>query len=317
MTSTISGSSARMMMGSSTASLGLGRIRNQNQANPTTGGWSLIRASPFKVKYALAMSDLQERPRYVRTRVQEHVGWLEFDRAPVNAFEWTMVRQVSDALDAFEHDATVRVVVMASALERYFSAGADLDTFRDLGEAGMAEWCELVHRIVGQLRSSTKPLLAAIGGVAVGGGLEMTLHCDVRFAARDARLGQPEVNINFIPPVGATQALARLIGRPRALRYLYDGELLSAAQAQMLGLVDEVVEAGELRQRVQGYARSLAAKPPEALAAIRRSITIGGATSFDEGLALERGLAISLAGTANFREGVQAFLEHRPPRWVL
>jgi enoyl-CoA hydratase/carnithine racemase len=251
----------------------------------------------------------------VRTVVRDSVGWIEFDRPPVNAFEWTMVGQVADALDAFAVDPQVRVLVLASALERYFSAGADLATFRDLGEEGMDRWCELVHGIVEKLRGSAKPILAAIGGVAVGGGLEMALHCDVRFAARDVRLGQPEININFIPPVGATQALVRLIGRPAALRYLYDGALLDAQQAQEIGLIDEVVELGELRTRVQAYAMELAAKPPEALTAIRRSITLGGGMTFEDGLVLERRLAVALAGTANFREGIVAFLEKRPASW--
>jgi enoyl-CoA hydratase/carnithine racemase len=222
---------------------------------------------------------------------------------------------VALALDAFEIDPQVRVLVLASALERYFSAGADLETFRSLGEEGMNRWCALVHGIVGKLRGSAKPILAAIGGVAVGGGLEMALHCDVRFAARDARLGQPEININFIPPVGATQALVRLIGRGAALRYLYDGTLLNAEEAQEIGLVDEVVEPGDLRAHVQAYAATLAAKPPEALTAIRRSITLGGGMTFDDGLALERRLAVALAGTANFREGIAAFREKRMPDW--
>lgn len=261
------------------------------------------------------MSDAAPTPRFVDETIDAHVGWLRFDRAPVNAFEWTMVRQVGETLDRFARDPQVRVVVLASALPRYFSAGADLETFRGIGAEGMARWCELVHGLVGRFRSSTKPMLAAIGGVAVGGGLEMTLHCDVRFAATDARLGQPEININFIPPVGATQALARLIGRPAALRYLYDGALLDAPTALRLGLVDELVEPEQLHATVQAYAEALAAKPPEALAAIRRSITEGGGLTFDEGLALERRLAIELAGTANFEEGVAAFLEKRPADW--
>lgn len=261
------------------------------------------------------MSEAEPSTPYVRATVDAHVGWLAFDRAPVNAFEWTMVRQVSETLDRFERDPDVRVVVLASALPRYFSAGADLETFKGIGVDGMARWCELVHQLVGQFRASSKPMLAAIGGVAVGGGLEMTLHCDVRFAATDARLGQPEININFIPPVGATQALARLVGRPAALRYLYDGALLDAGSALRIGLVDELVEPERLHATVQAYAETLAAKPPEALAAIRRSVTEGGGLDFDEGLALERRLAIALAGTANFDEGVQAFLDKRPPQW--
>ncbi len=115
--------------------------------------------------------------------------------------------------------------------------------------------------------------------------------------------------------VGITQALVRLIGRPNSLRYLYDGALLDAETALAIGLIDELVEPDELHARVQGYAQSLATKPPEALTAIRRAITLGGGLSFDEGLALERRLAVGLAGTDNFREGVAAFLDKRSPHW--
>ena len=247
--------------------------------------------------------------------VVEHVGWIRFDRSPVNAFEWSMVREVGAAIDTMVADPDVRVLVLGSANPKYFSAGADLETFRGIDGAGIREWCELVHGIVHRLRNSPKPVLAAIAGIAVGGGLEMTLHADVRFASDGARLGQPEVNINFIPPVGATQALARLLGRPAALRFLFSGELVTAEQALTLGLVDDVVEAEELEATVQQYGEFLAAKPPEALAAIRRAIIVGGAVSFDEGLDLEASLATQLAGTSNFAEGVDSFLSKRSPEW--
>lgn len=254
-------------------------------------------------------------PEHVRVTIERHVGWIDFARPPVNAFEWSMVRQVSSALDRMGRDDEVRVVVLGSAVERYFSAGADLEVFRDMAPATMETWCDLVHGIVRRLRQLDKPVLAAIGGVAVGGGLEMALHCDVRFAAQDARLGQPEVDINFIPPVGATQALVRLIGRPATLRYLYGGALLDAAQALAIGLVDELVAPEALRATVQAYGETLAAKPPEALAGIRRAVNLGGGLGFEDGLAVERTVAVSLAATANFREGVQAFLEKRPAVW--
>ena len=252
----------------------------------------------------------------IRLTVDHGVGWLEFDRPPINAFDRQMVEETLAGLESFQSDSSVRVVVLASALERYFSAGAELQVFRDLGVDGMRRWVELVHAVVRALRAMTKPVLAAIHGTAVGGGLEMTLHCDIRFADPGARLGQPEININFIPPVGATQALARLIGRPRAIRYLYDGELLDAQTSLQIGLVDEVVAPGELRGTVQRYAQRLADRPPEALAAIRRAIVVGGGLTFDEGLRIEAELAAELAGTENFREGVGAFLDRRPPQWA-
>ena len=111
-------------------------------------------------------------------------------------------------------------------------------------------------------------------------------------------------------------SLARLMGRPRAIRYLYDGNLISAAEAERFGLVDEICEASELRARVQAYAEELAAKPAAALAAIRRTITLGGGKSFEGGMRLELETAAALAGTADFAEGIDAFLARRPPRWA-
>ena len=178
-----------------------------------------------------------------------------------------------------------------------------------------ARWAERCHEIVRLLRGSPKPLLAAINGTAVGGGLEMTLHCDLRFAATDARLGQPEINIGFIPPIATTQALARLIGRPRAIRYLYDGGLVPAAEALDWGLLDELVEPAGLRARVQAYGEELAAKSPAALAAIRRTVTLGGGMTFEDGMAFELETVVQLAGTPDFAEGVDAFLAKRPPVW--
>ena len=211
----------------------------------------------------------------LRVTVQNQVGWIEYNRAPVNAFNWEMLREVPQALERLLADAAVRVVVFGSALEKYFSTGADLRVFQAMNGSDIGQWVDLCHSLVRRMRASPKPLLAAIHGTAVGGGLEIVLHCDVRFASSNALLGQPEVNIAFIPPVGATQALGRLLGRPRALRLLYDGTLLSAEEAHAIGLVDVVVAAERLREEVQDYAEGLARKPARALAAIRRCITVG------------------------------------------
>lgn len=253
--------------------------------------------------------------QFLRVAVRNRVGWMEYDRPPVNAFHWEMLREVPRALDALLADTAVRVVVIGSTLEEYFSTGADLRVFREMDEEGLVRWVELCHDIVRRMRASPKPLLAAVSGVAVGGGLEIALHCDVRFAASDARLGQPEINIGFIPPVGATQALARLLGRPRALRFLYDGSLLVAEEARAIGLVDLVAPTEELRPVAQDYAEELARKPARALAAIRRCVTEGIDQPFERGLAIEREEAIALGATRDFREGVNAFLGKRAPRW--
>jgi enoyl-CoA hydratase len=258
---------------------------------------------------------MAETASFVRTSTVRHVGWIDFNRLPVNAFNRQMVDETHDALAAALADRAVRVIVLGSAIDGYFSAGADLKVFKGMAGEGMRDWALRTHDIVRLMRSSPKPLLAAIRGTAVGGGLEMTLHCDLRFAAADAKLGQPEIRIGFIPPIATTQALVRLIGRPRAIRYLYDGSLIPAEEARQWGLVDELVAPQELRARVQAYGEELAAKSPAALAAIRRTVTLGGGMSFDEGLAHELEAVVALADGPDFAEGVEAFLAKRPPAW--
>ena len=253
--------------------------------------------------------------QFVRFSVDRHVGWLEFDRPPVNAFTREMVDETHDGIAAALADPEVRVLVLGSAVEKYFSAGADINVFKGMKADGARSWTKRCHEIVRLLRGSPKPLLGAINGTAVGGGLEMTLHCDVRFAASDARLGQPEIRIGFIPPIATTQLLARLIGRPRAIRYLYDGTLVPAAEALSWGLIDELVEPAQLRGRVQAYGEELAAKSPAALAAIRRTITLGGGMTFEDGMQYEMEAVAGLADTPDFAEGVESFLAKRPPAW--
>lgn len=243
------------------------------------------------------------------------VGWIEYHRPPRNAFDWAMLREMPVALEQLLGTPEVRVIVVASALERYFSTGADLTVFQGMTREDVASWVDECHAIVRLMRRAEKPLLAAIHGTAVGGGLEIVLHCDVRFAAHDARLGQPEVNIGFIPPVGGTQALARLLGRARALRLLYEGDVISADEAAAAGLVDIVVPAEDLRSRVSAYAAALAKKPAPTLAAIRRCVTEGLEMGFEQGLRLEFEAAVELGAHPNFQEGVAAFLAKRVPRW--
>jgi enoyl-CoA hydratase len=241
--------------------------------------------------------------KHLKLRIQDRVGWIKYNRPPINSFNWEKLREVPAALDDLLNDPQVRVIVFASANEKYFSTGADLKVFDGIGTEGMAEWVSICHGFVNKMRKAEKPLLAAIHGVAAGGGLEMVLHCDIRFASSDARLGQPEINIGFIPPVGTTQAL------------LYEGTLVSAEEALAMGLVDLIYPPEHLHAEVQTYAESLAQKSAKALAAIRKTITEGGSVSFEEGLKMEYETAVKLSETKDFSEGIRAFLEKRKPRW--
>jgi enoyl-CoA hydratase/carnithine racemase len=233
----------------------------------------------------------------------------------VNAFNRRMLDETVAAVKTLHADDAVRVIVLGSTNPDYFSAGADLESFRDMDAVGMQKWVDVCHHLADALRSGPKPVLACIRGVAVGGGLEMALHADRRFVAHDARLGQPEINIAFVPPVAGTQALVRLIGRSAAFRMLSTGMLVDADAALNMGLVDEAHEPEELEPAVQAFGEVLAAKPANALASIRRCLADGGDASWKEGLAVEAREAVALAGHPNFGEGIAAFLARRPPVW--
>jgi len=252
---------------------------------------------------------------FFKFAVQGPAAWIEYANPPRNAINWEMLEELPQIIQRCNLDPAVRVIVIASSIEEYFSVGADLALFDGIDQQGMRRWMEHCHALVHEMRRSTKPLLASISGVAVGAGFEATFHCDVRFAADSARFGQPEINIGLLPGVGATQGLARMLGRTRAIRLLYEGTLIDATEALSIGLVDVVVPSDQLRNEVQGYAEMLAGKPREALSAIRRTITLGSGVEFDEGLALELETEVELAATDNFREGIAAFRDKRQPAW--
>jgi enoyl-CoA hydratase len=253
--------------------------------------------------------------RYIDLDIQRQVGWYYFNRAPRNSVDWDMLYELRAAFEDIAERREAKVIVIASALESHFSTGADVSGFRDVSSERMKEWVRETQLLAKTIRASAKPVLAAINGIAVGGGLEMTYHADLRFAAGNARLGQPEINIGFLPPVGGTQGLVRLVGRSQAFRVLYGGDVLTADAACDIGLVDSTVPPERLRDEVQDYGEMLASKPGNVLAATRRCLIDGGAMSFEDGLAVEREQAFALLEHPNFREGVTAFLDKRTPDW--
>lgn len=254
--------------------------------------------------------------KFIDLEVRNGVGWYRFNRAPRNSIHWQMLHELAPAFEALQAPPEVKVVVLASALDGYFSTGADIAAFNDANSTEMAKWVRETHRLAQSLRAAENPVLAAINGVAVGGGLEMALHADLRFVAEDARLGQPEINIGFIPPVAGTQTLVRLVGRSQAFRLLYGGEIIDARRAQEIGLADFVAAPGDLENEVQAYGEMLASRPGNAMSAIRRCLVDGGAVSFEDGMEIEKTQALALAGHANFHEGVAAFVEKRKPEWT-
>jgi enoyl-CoA hydratase len=227
-----------------------------------------------------------------------------------NALSATVRREIGVALDALRADEAVRVVIFTGAGEQAFVAGADIGEF---AQRSPIEQRDVMagRRIFDEIAAYPKPVIAMINGFALGGGCELALSCDVRIAARSARFGQPEIRLGLIPGGGATQRLPRLIGAGGALRMILSGELIDAAEAHRLGLVDEVVEDAELRTRTLELARAIAAHSPLALRLAKAAVASAAETPLSAGLAFERELFITAFASEDRIEGVTAFLQKR------
>jgi enoyl-CoA hydratase/carnithine racemase len=218
-----------------------------------------------------------------RTRLDGGVLLAEVDRPPANAYDFELL----DAVEALAADAEARVVVLASRLERIFCAGADLGAFLDLDPERRSDLCARCREAQNAIECSPRPFLALIEGACLGGGAEIALSCDVRFMARGARIGFPEVKLGLLPASGGTQNLPRRVGRGRALDLLLSGRSLDADEALAAGLVEHVGEAEAVRNAALDLAARIAGMPAEAVSAIKDAVVRGLRVSLAEGMTLE------------------------------
>ena len=194
-----------------------------------------------------------------------------------------------------------------------FCAGADLKAFAKMDEASGAAILDDVHTLARRMELSSTITIAAVNAVALGGGCELAMACDVRIAAQSASFGQPEINLGIIPGFGGTQRLPRLVGTARALELNLVGDPISAAEAYEIGLVNRVVPDHELHDVARAWARKLGGQAPLAVAAVKR--TTAGDADLDEGIEAEKPAFAEVFGSADAREGIGAFLGKRAARW--
>jgi len=239
---------------------------------------------------------------------------VTIDHPKANAISAAVVGGLRAAVAALAADDAVRALVITGSGTRFFAAGADVKEFPAAAVAGRpaAGGAELME----ELEALPKPVIAAVNGLALGGGCELAMACDIRLAARSARFGQPEINLGIIPGWGGTQRLPRLVGRGRALSLLLSGEMIDAATALSWGLVSEVVDDVDLPDAAAALAERLASKPPRAVAAIKAALRLGVDRPLAEGLAAEQREFLGVFTTADAREGIAAFLEGRQPAWT-
>jgi enoyl-CoA hydratase len=244
------------------------------------------------------------------------VAILTFNRPKVlNALNAGTLRDLDAALDALGGDVEVRAIILTGAGEKSFVAGADINELTVLTPAEGKEHARYGQRIFDRIEQLGKPVIAAINGFALGGGCELALACTLRIAADTARLGQPEINLGIIPGYGGSQRLPRLVGKGRALEILLSGDMIQAARAYEMGLVNQVVPAADLMAAARKLAHALASKAPIATRYILEAVNHGLEMPLAQGQFLETALFGAIASTEDTREGTAAFLEKRKASW--
>ena len=221
--------------------------------------------------------------------------------------------ELRDRLVELEGDTGVRVIVLTGAGEKAFAAGADIKYMSGLGVDDAKEWGALGHEAARLLETMPKPTIAAVNGFALGGGCELALACDLRYAARTAKLGQPEINLGIIPGWGGTQRLARATTLGYAKELIFTGRVIDAEEAKRHGLVNAVFEPGELTEKTMEVANLLASKSPVALAAAKAACNRALQGAHAENLTAEAESFGDLFGSEDAKEGMTAFVEKREP----
>jgi enoyl-CoA hydratase len=247
--------------------------------------------------------------------VADRVAWITVNRPEsLNALNRATVHEIGQAARRAVSDAEVSVIVVTGAGEKSFVAGADITEMATLDARGAQAFAEELNGSFSLLASSPKPVIAAVNGFALGGGCELALACHVRLAADTAKFGQPEVGLGLIPGAGGTQRLQRLVGQGRALDLILTGEVIDAAEAFRIGLVERVAPAASLRAFVSDYAAKLLGKSPVAQARALDAVMHGGECALPEALRLEASLFALCFSTDDMREGTRAFIEKRKAR---
>jgi enoyl-CoA hydratase len=252
----------------------------------------------------------------IRYEVRPPLAVVTIDRPKVlNALNLQSLKELEQIFLAVRQDDSVRVVLLTGAGEKAFVAGADIRELASLSALEGEQMAALGQRVFQLIETCGKPVIACIQGFALGGGCELALACTLRIASSNARLGQPEVKIGVIPGFGGTQRLPRLIGKGAALKMILTSEPINAAEALRLGLVEEVVEPGQLMARAEEIAQTIAAMAPLAVQSAIRAVNSGYDLALASALELEASLFGLAFSTSDKTEGMQAFLEKRPAAW--
>ena len=253
---------------------------------------------------------------FLRWTVEEGVAVVTISRPPANALSQGLIRDVNTLLDEVEHNEAVRVIVLHGE-GRFFSAGADIKEFTNVATG--EEFAALAKNgqdVFERLESYPKPVIAAIHGAALGGGLELAMACHLRYVSPTAKLGLPELQLGIIPGFAGTQRLPRYVGVAKAAEMMFTSDPISGQEAVQWGLANATFEEAELLEKTLTIAKKIAKKSPIALRAAIAALQYSKTPSFYEGVAAEAASFGEVFVSADAKEGIQAFIEKREPQFT-
>lgn len=249
--------------------------------------------------------------------IEDGIATITFNRPKaLNAMNAETMTELLRAATACKNDAAVKVLILTGSGDKAFVAGADISQMQNMTAVDALSFMELGHETLRLIETMPKPIIAAINGFALGGGTEISLACDVRFASENAAFGQPEILIGLIPGWGGTQRLPRIIGLGRAKELILSGGQINASRAYEIGLVNRVLPADQLLAESKKFAKKLAALPGFALKMAKHSINFGYDLSLDNATRLEAECCAQCFSTDDQKEGMKAFLEKRKPVYI-
>ena len=249
----------------------------------------------------------------VLCEIEEQVAVVTINRPPVNPLNNQVYRELAQLFTELDANDDVRAIVLTGSGERAFVAGADIGEMADLDLVGVNKMNKISRSVFTQIENSTKPVIAAVNGLALGGGLELALVCDLRISSEKAEFAFPEVGLGIIPGGGGTQRLQKIVGQGVAKELLYFGEMFDAQRALDLHIVNKVVPVNEVLSTAKEWARKLAKKPPIALQMVKVAVNSGSNTDVETGLTIEGACFNNAFATEDRKEGLTAFVEKRKP----
>ena len=248
---------------------------------------------------------------------EEGIAYITINRPDnLNALNGNTVEEISNAIDVAERDTEVKVVIITGSGEKAFVAGADIAYMQDMSAGEAREFSINIQKTFRKIECLSKPVIAAVNGYCLGAGCELAMACDFRIASQNAKMGLPEVGLGVIPGAGGTQRLARLTGEGIAKELLFTGEVIDAAEALRLRLVNKVVPGHELMDYVKSIGKRIISKGQIAVNFCKTAVHEGLQTDIDRALCIETNLFSLCFATSDQKEGMRAFTQKRPPNFT-